>query len=428
VQREPARASAPAPAPVGGGVRRGLYDRVNGGGGGGEREDRFGFDKLVREPGFGMEADARYRDDAPPPAPRARGGRPSAPGGMGDAIGLGGGDGAAVGAIGDMSKEVARMKKMTKQSIDKERAMLDSLNALRRARDASETRVRDLARELQEAQKDTKAWEVEERSAMRRVDENSRGGRLSLRDLPNGGVGAGAGIQEASTPRPQERAGSAYGAKLERFSASDDGTESDGGLTDRSDASLASARRHGEHPVFSKIRHGRVDAVGVMLGERGDFDASARDRFGNTPLIVACQNNRKRITKLCVKAGIPLDAVNAQGNSALHYCYSYGYFELGEYLVTKGANPEVTNAAGLTPRETLSEDQLRLLEKTRAEVARKRSGAGRGGAGAGAGGARRVTPGESGTDYSMSSGGESDASGDGDGDLDSYRELYSARG
>ena len=96
--------------------------------------------------------------------------------------------------------------------------------------------------------------------------------------------------------------------------------------------------------------------------------------------------------------------------------------------MTKGANPEVTNAAGLTPRETLSEDQLRLLEKTRAEVARKRSGAGRGGAGAGAGGARRVTPGESGTDYSMSSGGESDASGDGGGDLDSYRELYSARG
>jgi len=94
--------------------------------------------------------------------------------------------------------------------------------------------------------------------------------------------------------------------------------------------------------------------------------------------------------------------------------------------VTKGANPEVTNAAGLTPRETLSEDQLRALEKTREEVARKRGRAGR--SGAGAGGAWRVTPGESGTDYSLSSGGESDASGDGGGDLDSYRELYSARG
>jgi len=37
--------------------------------------------------------------------------------------------------------EVSRMKRSAKQSLDKERAMLDQLNALRRARDASETRV-----------------------------------------------------------------------------------------------------------------------------------------------------------------------------------------------------------------------------------------------------------------------------------------------
>ena len=44
------------------------------------------------------------------------------------------------------------------------------------------------------------------------------------------------------------------------------------------------------------------------------------------------QNNRKRISKIAVKSGVPLDAANKQGQTALHYCYGYGYFELGKYL------------------------------------------------------------------------------------------------
>ena len=49
---------------------------------------------------------------------------------------MGGGEGAAVGATGDgsMRHEVSRLKKSAKQSLDKERAMVDQLNALRRAK------------------------------------------------------------------------------------------------------------------------------------------------------------------------------------------------------------------------------------------------------------------------------------------------------
>ena len=161
-----------------------------------------------------------------------------------------------------------------------------------------------------------------------------------------------------------------------------------------------------------------------------------RDRFGNTPLIVAAQNNRKRISKLCVRAGVPLDAVNAQGNSALHYCYGYGYFELGEYLIAKGADPDVKNADGLTPRDTLSGEQVRLLEKTKAAVREKverhvRKAATRSGGGGGKGGGRTssVTTYSSDTDASDSEDASSSGGGSGesDGNLDSYRALYSAR-
>jgi len=33
--------------------------------------------------------------------------------------------------------------------------------------------------------------------------------------------------------------------------------------------------------------------------------------------MVAAQNNRKRISKLCVRAGVPLDAVNSQAETKI---------------------------------------------------------------------------------------------------------------
>ena len=50
-----------------------------------------------------------------------------------------------------------------------------------------------------------------------------------------------------------------------------------------------------------------MDEAAAILGGRDvGVVSKLRDRFGNTPLIVAAQNNRKRISKLCVRAGVPL--------------------------------------------------------------------------------------------------------------------------
>ena len=372
------------------------------------------FDPPAREPsaraGIGRLDLSAVRSDVDEPS------RTSSRGDV-SARALGGGDGAAVGATGDgsMRHEVSRLKKSAKQSMDKERAMLDQLNALRRARDASESRVRDLAKELQEAQMDKQAWGREEDALSRRVN-TARGGS----GYQDGGY---APRQEPSTPRfapaaaPQRMAATPVVAPV-RGGDITSGSESDGGLTD---ASVSSARKHGEHPIFQKIRHGRVNEAAAMLSGDGGgagVDPDVRDRFGNTPLIVAAQNNRKRISKMCVKAGVPLSAVNNMGNSALHYCYSYGYFELGEYLVSKGADPRVRNAEGKTPRDTLQPEQLRALAQVQHEVQEKlarRSSRGR------SGGSDIVSDSES----EMAS--DSEVS-DVEGGLDSYRGLYSARG
>lgn len=153
-------------------------------------------------------------------------------------------------------------------------------------------------------------------------------------------------------------------------------------------SNAASARRQkpADHPVFRAIRRGRVaEAAALLAGPSGSFSdaAGVRDAFGNTPLIVAAQFGRKRVTKMCVRAGADLDAVNRRGHGALHYCYSYGNFELGEYLVHKGARASLRDADGKTPFDLLEGDEakVRALEATRARVAERRAGAERRGGG-----------------------------------------------
>ena len=116
-------------------------------------------------------------------------------------------------------------------------------------------------------------------------------------------------------------------------------------------------RSGGVHPVFSRVRNNRHGEVEDMLSS-GAVDPDIRDNHGNTILAVATQNNRKRIVKAAVRAGVPLDAQNAQGQSAMHFAYAYGYDELAEYLIRKGANPMVTNVHGMRPDEGLSPDRL----------------------------------------------------------------------
>ena len=90
-----------------------------------------------------------------------------------------------------------------------------------------------------------------------------------------------------------------------------------------------------------------------MLRER-QVGADVRDRHGNTVLMVAAQNNRKRIIKTSLRRGGDINAQNGAGQTALHFCFAYGYVDLAEYLIGKGADDRLRNAAGLLPHEGLT--------------------------------------------------------------------------
>lgn len=104
--------------------------------------------------------------------------------------------------------------------------------------------------------------------------------------------------------------------------------------------------------VFSLARHGHHDAVSALF-DRG-LPVDVRDAHGNTVLAVACQNGQRRVAKAALRRGADLNAQNRKGNTPLHFCYAFGYGDtLGAYLISKGADEAVRNAAGLLPHEGL---------------------------------------------------------------------------
>ena len=50
------------------------------------------------------------------------------------------------------------------------------------------------------------------------------------------------------------------------------------------------------------------------------IDPDCRDRFDNTPLIVACQNGAGRIAKLCLRHGADVNAVSRKRQLRPHFC------------------------------------------------------------------------------------------------------------
>jgi hypothetical protein len=107
--------------------------------------------------------------------------------------------------------------------------------------------------------------------------------------------------------------------------------------------------------IMSLTRHGRYEEIDNIISAP-DFVHSidSRDSKGNTLLIAAAQNGNKRIAKLALRKGADINLQNLAGQTPLHFSFAYGYEDLGNYLISKGADDSITNAEGLTCYEGIS--------------------------------------------------------------------------
>ena len=111
--------------------------------------------------------------------------------------------------------------------------------------------------------------------------------------------------------------------------------------------------------LCSYVRHGKYREVEEKMNEPDwTLPIDYPDAVGNTLLMVACQNGNKRIAKLCLRRGAELNKQNINGQSCLHYAFGYGFEDLGEYLIEKGADDSLKNADNLTCYEGLNMDDV----------------------------------------------------------------------
>lgn len=112
----------------------------------------------------------------------------------------------------------------------------------------------------------------------------------------------------------------------------------------------------------SLARHGKFAEVEELMNQP-DWNVSMeyQDEQGNTLLHIAAQNGNKRMVKLCLRREADINAQNLSGQTPMHYAYAYGYSDVGEYMLRKGANDSIRNKDGLTCYEGLDAGELQAL-------------------------------------------------------------------
>jgi len=114
--------------------------------------------------------------------------------------------------------------------------------------------------------------------------------------------------------------------------------------------------------LCSLCRHGKfADAEQLINQPDWAVPVDYQDDQGNALLHVAAQNGSRRLVKLCLRRGANLNLQNLTGQTALHFAFGYGYNEVGDYLVSKGADDSIRNKDGLTCYEGLGARELALL-------------------------------------------------------------------
>ena len=113
------------------------------------------------------------------------------------------------------------------------------------------------------------------------------------------------------------------------------------------------------YDIFSYARHGHYENLEklFLMGINPD----SKDIHGNTLLIIAAQNNNKRILKLCLRYGAQINMQNLMGNTALHFAKEYEYDTIYEYLIQKGADPKIKNLRGIEAQFGLYGEEDRKL-------------------------------------------------------------------
>lgn len=99
--------------------------------------------------------------------------------------------------------------------------------------------------------------------------------------------------------------------------------------------------------IFDLARKGKATDIKSFIDENKEIDLNKSNSYGFTPLILACYYNNKEAVHFLIKKNVNLN-YNTQEGTALMAVTVKGNVDLVKILLEKGANPDLTNDAGIT--------------------------------------------------------------------------------
>jgi len=98
--------------------------------------------------------------------------------------------------------------------------------------------------------------------------------------------------------------------------------------------------------LFSFARHGRYGELKKLIMKGVPLDA--RDEMGNSALIIACQNGQGRCVKLLIRSGADPNVQNKHGNTSLHFSLHFRFDAISDFLQRHGGLTNIQNHDGQT--------------------------------------------------------------------------------
>lgn len=105
----------------------------------------------------------------------------------------------------------------------------------------------------------------------------------------------------------------------------------------------------GNSAIHVASKHGKLDALALLIDNGvGEIDAR-RDRDGGTPLMYASQNGHATCVERLLQAGADLNLQQAEGSAAVHYACRHGHVACLELLLaSKACNLNVLRGDGIS--------------------------------------------------------------------------------
>jgi ankyrin repeat protein len=99
--------------------------------------------------------------------------------------------------------------------------------------------------------------------------------------------------------------------------------------------------------LFETAAHGCLDVAKALIGEGASF--RARDRFGNTPLLIAARSGENGILQYLLSLGSDVNRLNLAESSALLRAVTANRRKTVRLLLAAGADAQLANRQGITP-------------------------------------------------------------------------------